>query len=82
MGHTQPPIPIHIDNTTAVGIVNNTIKRQQSGAFEMRYFWLLDQEAQRIFDFLHHPGKENLGDYYTLISTIKNSIIHVTLEDH
>ena len=26
--HPQPPTPIHVDNTTAVGIVNNTIKRQ------------------------------------------------------
>jgi len=25
LGHPQPPIPIHCDNTTAVGIVNNTI---------------------------------------------------------
>jgi hypothetical protein len=24
--HPQPPTPIHIDNTTTVGIVNNTIK--------------------------------------------------------
>jgi hypothetical protein len=46
LGHPQPPIPIHIDNTTTVGIVNNTIKRQQSCAMEMRYFWLLDAEAQ------------------------------------
>ena len=65
MGHIKPPIPIHIDNTTAVGIVNNTIKRQRSKAFEIQYFWLLDQEAQRIFKFHHHTGKENLGDYYT-----------------
>jgi hypothetical protein len=28
LGHPQPPTPIHIDNTTTVGIVNNTIKRQ------------------------------------------------------
>ena len=28
LGHPQPQAPIHIDNTTAVGIVNNTIKRQ------------------------------------------------------
>ncbi len=28
LGHPQPPIPIHIDNTTTVGNVNNTIKRQ------------------------------------------------------
>ena len=63
LGHPQPPTPIHIDNTTAVGIVNNTIKRQRSRAMEMRYFWLLDQEAQRLFKFYHQPGQENLGDY-------------------
>ena len=28
LGHEQPPTPIHLDNTTAVGIVNNTIKHQ------------------------------------------------------
>ncbi len=27
LGHPQPPTPIHIDNSTAVGIVNITIKR-------------------------------------------------------
>jgi len=27
LGHPQPPTPIHVDNMTAVGIVNNTIKR-------------------------------------------------------
>ncbi len=26
LGHPQPPTPIHVDNTTTVGIVNNTIK--------------------------------------------------------
>jgi hypothetical protein len=26
LGHPQPPTPIYIDNTTTVGIVNNTIK--------------------------------------------------------
>ena len=28
LGHPQPPTPVHVDNTTAVGIVNNTIKHQ------------------------------------------------------
>ena len=28
IGHPQPTTPIHADNTTAVGNVNNTIKRQ------------------------------------------------------
>ncbi|KAL7525122.1 hypothetical protein ACHAXR_000868 [Thalassiosira sp. AJA248-18] len=63
MGHPQPPTPIHVDNSTAVGIVNNTIKRQRSRAMNMRYFWLLCQEAQRILNVRYHPGHENLGDF-------------------
>ena len=63
MGHPQPPTPVHIDNTTAVGIVNGTIKRQRSRAMEMRYFWLLDRQAQLSFAFHYTPGHENLGDY-------------------
>jgi hypothetical protein len=35
LDHPQPPTPIHIANTTTVGIVNNTIKRQRSRAMEM-----------------------------------------------
>jgi hypothetical protein len=46
LGHPQPPTPIHIDNTTNVGIVDNTIKQQHSRAMEMMYFWLLDGEAK------------------------------------
>jgi hypothetical protein len=28
LGHPQPPTPIHINNTTTVGIINNTVKQQ------------------------------------------------------
>jgi hypothetical protein len=38
MGHPLPKIPIHCDNATAVGIVNNTIRTERSRAMEMRYF--------------------------------------------
>ncbi len=51
LGHPQPPTPIHINNTTTVGIVNNTVKQQRSRAMEMRYFWLLDGESHRQFKF-------------------------------
>ena len=47
MGHPQPS-PINVENTTTAGIVNNTIKRQWSRVMEMRYFWLLNQEAQKM----------------------------------
>ena len=65
LGHTQPPTLIHVENTTAVGIVNNKIKRQRSCAMEMRYFWLLDQYCQKYLDISRQPGQENLGDYPT-----------------
>ena len=56
LDHPQPPAPINVNNTTSVGIVNNTIKRQRSQSMEMRYFWLLDQEAQKYMNVQHHPG--------------------------
>eukprot|EP00804_Cyclotella_cryptica_P002036 CCRYP_007428-RA/>CCRYP_007428-RA protein AED:0.34 eAED:0.34 QI:0/0/0/1/0/0/4/0/371 len=63
LGHPQPPTPIHVDNSTTVGIVNNTIKRQKSQSMEMRYFWLLDGHNNKIFDFQYDPGLESLADY-------------------
>ena len=73
LGHPQPPTPIHIDNTTVTGIVNNTIKRQRSRSMEMKYFWLLDQKIQKLFKFCYHPGFENLGDLYTKAYTSKDT---------
>eukprot|EP00804_Cyclotella_cryptica_P005729 CCRYP_000072-RI/>CCRYP_000072-RI protein AED:0.42 eAED:0.42 QI:0/-1/0/1/-1/0/1/0/186 len=63
LGHPQPPTPIHCDNSTTIGIVNNTVKRQKSRSMEMRYFWLLENHVNRLFDFQYHPGLENLADY-------------------
>ena len=65
LGHPQSPTPIHVDNTTAVGIMNSTIKRQRSRAMNMRHFWLLCQEAQRILNVKYHPGAENFSNYQT-----------------
>ena len=63
MGHPQPPIPINCDNSTAVGIANNTVKRQRSRAMEMHFFWVEDAVEQGKFDIKYFPGKENLADY-------------------
>ena len=65
LGHPQPPTPIHIDNTTAVGMVNKTIKRQRSRSMEVRYFWLLDQVSQKYFKIYYHPGLELMAGYAT-----------------
>jgi hypothetical protein len=62
MGHPQPKTPVHCDNATAVGIGNNTIKRQRSRSMEMRYFWVGDKTAQDMFVLSWHPGQENQAD--------------------
>jgi hypothetical protein len=63
LGHPQPLTPIHIDNTTTVGIDNNTIKQQCSHVMEMKYFWLLDGNTQQYFKFYYQPSQENLDNY-------------------
>jgi hypothetical protein len=63
MGHSQPPMLIHWDNSTAVGIANNTVKWQRSYSMEMRFFWVADAVKQGKFNIKYYPGKENLADY-------------------
>ena len=63
LGHKQSKIPVHCDNTTAVGIVNNSTKWQRSRAMEMRYFWTCEKDAHNVYSFKWHPGIENLADY-------------------
>jgi hypothetical protein len=36
LGHTQPPTPLRTDNSTAYGIVNETIKQKRSKEMDMR----------------------------------------------
>ncbi len=63
MGHPQPLTLIHCNNSTAVGIANNTVKRQRSQSMEMHFFWVADAVKQGKFDIKYYPGKENLADY-------------------
>jgi hypothetical protein len=64
LGHTQPPTPLRADNSTAYGIVNETIKQKRSKAMNMRYHWLTDRVRQRQFDIYWQPGHGNLRDYH------------------
>ena len=63
MGHPQPKTPVHCENATAVGIANNTVKRQLLQAMEIRFFWVGDEVAQEIYDVCWHPRQENMADY-------------------
>ncbi|KAL7434490.1 hypothetical protein ACHAXH_002331 [Discostella pseudostelligera] len=65
LGHVQPPTPVHCDNSTAVSIANDTVKKQRSRAMEKNFFWTVDQVALGNFNVTWHPGQENLADYFT-----------------
>jgi hypothetical protein len=65
LGHIQPPTPLRTDNSTAFGILNETIKHKRSKAMDMRYHWLTDRVGQKQFYVYWRPGRENLGDYHT-----------------
>jgi hypothetical protein len=64
LGRMQPPTPLRTDNSTAYGILNETIKQKRSKAMEMTYHWLTDRVRQTQFDVYWRPGSENLGDYH------------------
>jgi hypothetical protein len=50
LGHTQPPMPLRTDNSTAFGILNETIEQKRSKAMDMIYHWLTDRVRQKQFD--------------------------------
>ena len=64
LGHPQLKTHIHCNNATAIGITNNTVKRQRLQSMEMRYFWVCDKIAQDAYSVKWHPGQENLADYH------------------
>jgi hypothetical protein len=65
LGHTQPPTPLRTDNSTALSVLNETIKQKRSKVMDMRYHWLTNRVRQKHFDVYWRPGRENLGDYHT-----------------
>ena len=65
MGHKQGPTTIFVDNNTASGICNSTIKRQRSRSMNGQYFWLIDQVNLNTYRIVWAPGLENLADYFT-----------------
>ena len=65
LGHKQPPTPIQADNTTAVGLANDSIKQKYSKALNMRWHWLKDQVKLGHFNVYFKPGAQNKADYFT-----------------
>eukprot|EP00804_Cyclotella_cryptica_P002793 CCRYP_009348-RA/>CCRYP_009348-RA protein AED:0.05 eAED:0.04 QI:0/0/0/1/1/1/3/0/1214 len=65
LGHPQPPTPIQIDNSTALGVVTNIIQPKRTKAMDMRFHWLRCRENQKQFRTYWLAGTTNLADYVT-----------------
>jgi len=65
MGHKQPPTPIQVDNSTACGVVNQTIQPKRTKAMDMRFYWMRCRENQKQFRMYWRAGPTNNGDYPT-----------------
>ena len=65
LGHPQPPTPIKIDNETATNFIHNNITQKRSKSWDMRFYWLRDQQQLNNFDFYWDRSENNHADYWT-----------------
>ena len=65
LGHPQPKTPIKTDNSTAEGFANKSMRQKRSKAWDMRYHWIRDRDAQGHFKFYWARGIDNWADYFT-----------------
>ncbi len=65
MGWPQPKSPIQTDNSTAAGVVNNTIVPCRSKMMDMRFWWLRCWASQDQFRYYWDTGSKNWVDYNT-----------------
>ena len=64
LGHPQPPMPNLVDNSTAVGLANDTITQRRSRAIDMRFYWICDRINQQQYHVYWAPAHQNLADYF------------------
>ncbi len=63
LAHPQPKTQVHCDNAMAMGIANNTVKRQHLQSMEMRFFGCV-VKLHKVPTMLNGTlGKKNLADY-------------------
>jgi hypothetical protein len=61
LGHSQPPTPMQMDNTTALGVVNQNVMKKMK-LMDMKYHWLRCRISQKQFRHYWAAGMLNLGD--------------------
>ena len=74
LGHPQPPTPLKTDNTTAERFVSKNIQQKKSKTWDMRFYWLRNQESRQNFQVYWKHGADaadpNHADYFTKHHTV------------
>jgi hypothetical protein len=65
LGYPQPPTPIYCDNECTIGLAHDAIKRKQSKSMDLRWDWLRDRVAQRMFVLPYLRSILNPADFFT-----------------
>ena len=65
MGHQQPKTPAITDNTTAQGLMNDTMTSNKSKNYDLRCNWLKCRAAQNQFDLIWKKGSDNRADFHS-----------------
>jgi hypothetical protein len=65
MGHEQDTAELKTNNSTAYGIINNTVQKKRSKAMDMIFSWVKDRVEQDQFNVCWAPGDTNIADYFT-----------------
>jgi hypothetical protein len=61
LGHPQLPTPMQMENTTALGVVNQYVMKKMK-LVDMKYHWLQCRISQKQFRHYWAAGKSNLDD--------------------
>jgi hypothetical protein len=64
MGHKHPT-SIQTDNSTAHGVITNSIQPRHTKAMDMRIHWLCCRDYQGQFQYYWCPGPDNQAVYWT-----------------
>eukprot|EP00804_Cyclotella_cryptica_P029613 CCRYP_017300-RA/>CCRYP_017300-RA protein AED:0.41 eAED:0.44 QI:0/-1/0/1/-1/1/1/0/306 len=82
LGHTQPPTPIQIDNSTALGVVSNIIQPKHTKAMDMRFHWLRCRTNQYSSAHIGAPEQQTwptMSQNIMRPSTIAPSVHYISL---
>jgi hypothetical protein len=71
MGYPQPSTILYGDNTTAIGIANDSIKVKKSKAMDNKMHWIQDRTRLKDFSPTHIATELNSADYQTKNLSIK-----------